>query len=412
VSDLLITVGRLLRGPAGELTHNAAVLVRDGMIAAAGPRADVTPPEGVPHLDFPDSTLLPGLVNGHAHLAMDGGTDPVTHLVAATPADLADGMALHARQLLDCGVTTVRDLGDREGMSVAARDAVDAGETPGPRIIPAITPLTPPGGHCHFFGGEVAGEAGIRALVRRNAERGAGVVKVMASGGHITPGAAPMWASQFTEGELAAAVAEAGAHGLPVAAHAHGVESIERCVAAGVRTIEHCTWLTGPDQPEWRDGAALAARMAAAGIAACCTVGPDDWRRMTDDVGEEAAKEVYGRIPWLHEQGVTLLPGTDGGVVNARWDDFAGALELYEWLGIPAATVLELTTSSAADVLGLGAVTGRVEPGLAADLLVVDGEPDARLSALRAVRLVVARGRVRDPAVPEDGSAVLARFTS
>ncbi len=392
---LLITARRLLRGPAGDVVPDAAVLVRDGLIAAAGPRAEV-PADGAWRLDFPAATVLPGLVDGHAHLAMDGSSDPVAGLLAGDTEQLAAGMARHARQLLDCGVTTVRDLGDRAGLAAVLRDEIASGARPGPRILPAIAPLTPPRGHCWFFGGEVDGIAEMRAMVRRNAEAGAEVIKVMASGGHITPGAAGMWESQFTTGELAAIVAEAGELGLPVAAHAHGVESIERAVEAGVATIEHCTWLAGENRPDWR--ADIAARMAERGIAACCTVGSGDWREMAREVGEEAAKVVYGRLAWMDGLGVTLVPGTDGGVTNARFDDFAGALELYEWLGFPPARVLELATTSAATAIGLGGETGRVEPGLAADLLVVDGEPDARLAALRAVRLVVARGRPHHPA--------------
>lgn len=92
-------------------------------------------------------------------------------------------MAGHARQLLDCGVTTARDLGDRGGLSVQLRDAIAAGEIPGPRILAATAPLTPPGGHCWFLGGEVDGPAQIRQLVQRNAAAGADVIKVMASEG-------------------------------------------------------------------------------------------------------------------------------------------------------------------------------------------------------------------------------------
>jgi len=413
---LLITAGRLLRGPAGDLVTGGAVLVAGGAIVAEGPRAEVAAEAAhdVPTLDFPTATMLPGLVNGHAHLAMDGGADPVASLLGSSPERLADDMARHAGQLLDCGVTTVRDLGDRGGLSVGLRDAIASGALPGPRVLAAIAPLTPPRGHCWFFGGEVADEARMRAMVRRNAAAGADVIKVMASGGHITPGAPRMWESQFTAGELAAIVAEADEFGLPVAAHAHGVESIERAISAGVSTIEHCTLLAGENRTELRPG--LAEGMAGRGISACCTVGCDDWRREIAERGEEGARALYSRLTWLDRHGVTLVPGTDGGVHNARFDDFAGALELYEWLGFPAPRVIEMATVRAAAALGVDDVTGRIAPGLAADLLVVDGEPDHTLAALRAIRLVVAAGRVHRPgAVPgqeKSGSAILARFTS
>jgi imidazolonepropionase-like amidohydrolase len=297
-------------------------------------------------------------------------------------------------------------------VSVRVRDAIAAGSLPGPRVLAAVAPLTPPRGHCWFFGGEVADAEEMRAMVRRNAAAGADVIKVMASGGHITPGAARMWESQFSADELASIVAGASELGLPVAAHAHGVESIERAISAGVNTIEHCTLLAGENRPEHRPD--LAEGMAQRGIAACCTVGSDDWRREIAQRGEHAARDLYSRLTWLDQRGVTLVPGTDGGVHNARFDDFAGALELYEWLGFPAARVIELATVSAAAALGIGAVTGRIAAGLAADLLVVDGEPDTGLAALRAVRLVVAAGRTHQPGAAHEksGSAILARFTS
>jgi imidazolonepropionase-like amidohydrolase len=412
----MITAGRLLRGPAGDVVTGGAVLVVRGVIAAAGPRAEVAAAAGpeVRTLDFPASTILPGLVNGHAHLTMDGGADPVASLMSADRTQLADRTARHAAQLLDCGVTTVRDLGDRDGLSVLLRDAIASGALPGPRVLAAVAPLTPPRGHCWFFGGEVADEPAMLAMVRQNAERGADVVKVMASGGHITPGSARMWESQFTAGELAAIVAEARALGLPVAAHAHGVESAERAISAGVSTIEHCTMLTAENRAELPP--AVAEAMAERGIAACCTVGSDDWRREIATRGEHGARALYSRLPWLDRHGVTLVPGTDGGVHNARFDDFAGALELYEWLGFPAAQVVEMATVRAAAALDIDDVTGSITPGLAADLLVVDGKPDHTLAALRAVRLVVAAGRVHRPgsaaAQEKSGSAILARFTS
>ncbi|RSD10766.1 amidohydrolase family protein [Amycolatopsis eburnea] len=389
---LLIEVGRLLRGPLGECVPDAAVLVVAGKIAAAGPRESVVAPESARRLAFPGATLVPGLIDGHLHLSMDGGSDPVGALLAADPDAVAAGMAERAARLVASGVTTVRDLGDRPPRITGLRREIDAGTRPGPRILAALAPLTPPGGHCWFFGGEVTGEAAMRELVRANAEAGADVIKVMASGGSLTPGGAAMWESQFTQAEVKAVVAEAHALGLPVAAHAHGTESIEFAVDAGVDTIEHCYWLAGDAQ--WHRRADIARRMAVAGIAACCTAGPRDWLVQRETLGEAAARPLFDRIAWLDELGVPILPGSDGGVRNAVFGEYAGLLGMYEWLGFSPERVLELATSSAADILGLSSVTGRVLPGLDADLLVVDGDPRTSTSVLADVRLVVARGRV------------------
>lgn len=390
---VLITVGQLLRGPVGERITDAAVLVRDGTIVAAGPRARVLAqaPHTVSRFAFPNSTMLPGLIDGHLHLVMDGGQDPVGTLLRSDPDTVAAGMAERARQLLSCGVTTVRDLGDRPPGAVWLRDAVTAGRLPGPRILAAGTPLTTPGGHCWFFGGEVGDERAMREMVRRNASAGADLIKVMAGGGHLTPGGARMWESQFSAAQLGVIVAEAHGLGLPVAAHAHGVEAIEFAVAAGVDTIEHCTWLVGDDR--WDRRERVAAAMAERGIAACCTAGSTDWLVQRESLGEPAARLLFDRIHWLDQLGVRVVPGTDGGVRNAVFDDFAGLLEMYEWLGFSPERVIELATTDAATALGIDAITGRIEAGRSADLLVVDGDPRAGVAALRTVRLVVANGR-------------------
>ncbi|GAA2657194.1 amidohydrolase family protein [Streptomyces lunalinharesii] len=391
---MLITVGELLHGPVGERTTDAAVLVRDGKIAAVGPREAIVAraPASVARWDFPGGTLLPGLIDGHVHLSFDASAEPFTALLASevpTPG-LLSAMAGRAGQLLDCGVTTVRDLGDRGAAAIRLREAITAGRVRGPRILAAGSPLTPPGGHCWFLGGEVADEAQLRALVRRNAEAGADVIKVMASGGHITEGGAAMWESQFTTEQLAMVVDEAHRFGLPVAAHAHSAAAVASAVEAGVSTVEHCLWMDGPDGVDRRT--AVARSMAARGIAVCGSLCGYDWRTKLARDGEAATRAFYDRLSWLDELGVALITGTDAGIPQAVFDDYVSMLELYAWLGFPAERVIELATVSTARALGLSGTTGRVAPGLDADLVVVDGDPRLDLSVLRAVRLVVARG--------------------
>jgi imidazolonepropionase-like amidohydrolase len=334
------------------------------------------------------------LIDGHVHLAFDASPDPVGAL-RRSDLDLLLGMTGRALQALDSGVTTVRDLGDRHGLALRLGQAIESGTLPGPRILAAGTPLTSPGGHCGFLGGEVEGEEAIRDLVRRNAEAGAAVIKVMVTGGGLTKEGPPIWASQFGVAELTAAVDEARTVGLPVAAHAHGTDGIATAVAAGVNTIEHCTWMGADGGFEVRKD--LVAEMAAKGIRVCPAASPN-WRAFAERFGTDRAKAMFDRYRWLHDQGVRLLAGTDAGVPFAEFNNPVGSLEFFEYLGFSRDQVIELATVSTAEALGIADRTGRITAGYRADLLVVDGDPLTDLGALRRVRLVVADGRGRYPA--------------
>jgi len=385
--DTLITAGRVLPRPS-EPVHDGAVLVRDGVIVAAGPRADVVAqaaPDAVRH-DFPTGTALAGLFNVHVHLAFDASREMLARFSESD--DLLDGARSRLTAMLRSGVTTVRDLGDRGHLGAAVRRSFEG--SPAPRLLVSGPPITVPGGHCHFFGGETASDSEIRALIDANAAAGADVIKVMASGGQITEGGADMWESQFDARQLSLIVTHAASCGLPVAAHAHGADAIEAAVEAGVSTVEHCSFLTGPRSFDRR--AEVAKRMAADGISACST-SSRNWRTIVEKLGDDVAQAMYGRLPWLEEHGVRLLSGTDAGLPGSVFDDPVGALELYEWLGFPRRRILEIATEDSAAGLGLASVTGRLEPGLAADVLVVEGDPLASLAALRNPLLVLAQGR-------------------
>jgi imidazolonepropionase-like amidohydrolase len=394
--ELLITAGQLLTGPRGERVEDGAVLLRGERIVGAGKRPDVEPlaSTAAERLDCPGSTVLPGLIDCHVHLAFDGRPDPAATLAGLDDDSLLRDMATRARQLLDCGVTTVRDLGDRRGLVLRLRDAIAAGHRPGPRILAAGAPLTVPGGHCWFLGGEVEGESALREMVRDHAERGADLIKVMATGGHLTPSGPSMMESQFTAAELRTIVTEAHGLGLPVAAHAHGTAGITDAVGAGVDTVEHCTWLgpNGFDVPP-----ATVAALVAGGIHVCPAISRN-WRDFDQRFGAEIASALLTRVRWLDEQGVRLVAGTDAGIPGATVEDYVDALHVFRHVGFARDRIVEMATADAAEALGLAGTTGRLGPGLRADVLVVDGDPLTDLDALRRVRLVLAGGRAHTPA--------------
>lgn len=386
---MLITAGRILSGDT-DVT-DGAVLVQDGIITAVGPRAEVEAEadSGEPRQDFPDSTLLPGLIDAHVHLVFDAGADPVATMQEASDEDLLEGMRKRADQLLATGVTTARDLGDRGGLALRLAQEIAAGTATGPRIIGAGAPVTPPGGHCWFLGGEVSTADEARALVRRNVADGAKVVKVMAGGGGLTKGGAPSWKSQFGAEEIAVVVEEAHQAGLKVAAHAHGTDAITDAVAAGVDTIEHCTWMT-EDGFDLRED--VLAQIVEKGIYVCPAVSPH-WRMLPRFFGEEKAAAMFALVQRMAESGARLIAGTDAGVQRAGFDGIVGALGFYEHLGVSRDRILAMATTEAAAALGVGDQTGRIAPSYGADLLLVDGNPLEDLSALNAVRAVFTNGR-------------------
>nr|WP_239029146.1 amidohydrolase family protein [Pseudonocardia acidicola] len=391
---MIVTAGRVLAAPDGAPLHDGAVLVAtDGTISAIGTQAEVVQlaSPDVDRWDFPDKTVLPGLVNCHIHLAFDASADPAATLRNTDDVALLAAMTERAGQLLDAGITTARDLGDRGGLAAQLRNAIGAGTAAGPRILTAGAPLTVVGGHCWFLGGEVTGDASIRAAVADHAAYGVDVIKVMVSGGHMTPGGAAMWEPQFDARQLEVVVDAAREVGLPVAAHAHGTDSIIACVEAGVDTIEHCTWLVGhPAEGRYGTPDHVAEMIAAAGIYVC-PARSSNWETF------KRLDSLLDRLAWMDRHGLKVVAGTDAGVTGSFFDDFARSLGLYARAGWSPARVLAMATTEAAAAIGLADSIGQLKPGFSADLIAVDGDPLADLDALGRVRFVLARGRVHLP---------------
>jgi imidazolonepropionase-like amidohydrolase len=374
------------------LDGGALVLVEDGVIAGVEP-AGAAAPEGCPVTDVPGGTLLPGLVDTHVHLCGDGGPRALDQIPELDPAELDAVVTAAEQATLRAGVTTVRDLGDHHWtvLERAGRDGVR------PTVVAAGPPITSPRGHCWSMGGETVGVEALRRAVRERAERGAGVVKVMASGGVLTPGT-DVTACQFTLEELRALVDEAHRLGLPVTAHAHGLPAVERSLAAGVDGIEHCSCLTatGPRLP-----AELGAALSATGTCVCPTVGfvpgidpPPHVRARMQAVGATVEQHLP-HVAELYRAGVTLLAGTDAGVGPPKpHGQVAQAVaDLVDRCAVPLAEALTAATARAARACGLGSSTGRLAAGYDADLLLVDGDVTIDVTALQRPRAVVSRGR-------------------
>jgi imidazolonepropionase-like amidohydrolase len=374
-----------LRLAGGSVWDGLSDGVRSGDVSVAGSFI-AEPDREAKEIDVRGCTVMPGLIEGHAHLCFNAQPDWRAVYDGDSPASMLLRMAGNAQRMLRAGITTVRDLGAPTGLAVELRDAIAAGHIAGPSLLVSGAPVTTTGGHCYFMGGEADGVDGMRRAVRERAKAGVDWIKVMATGGNMTP-RTNTFAPQYTVEELQAGIADAHRLGLRLTAHAHGIEGVRVAVSAGVDMIEHCSYTTPGGIV--RDDT-LIGEIVAKGIIVSPTVSVG-YRRWSDD-GRKAARADVMRT--MLEAGCRVLMSTDCGIPGVPHEALGEALDvLHEMTGRPPVELLRLVTSRSAELLGLED-RGRIEPGMRADLLVVEGDPTADLGALVRVRHVIAAGRL------------------
>jgi imidazolonepropionase-like amidohydrolase len=385
----------------------ATVLVDDAGIVGVEPLR-YEPPSDCDLVDYGDATVLPGLIDTHVHLVGDSRVMALERLAEYSPEEIDAVVIESLRRQLAAGVTTVRDLGDWHFNVVERRDAQRQVDDALPWIVASGPPITTPGGHCGYLGGEVSGADEIVAAVRERVERRVDVVKVMASGGMATTGS-DVFVPQFLIEELRLLVEQAHAAGLPVTAHAHSAAAVDQGVAAGVEGIEHASSRATEEQ--------LGA-LAASGIAVCPTLGGFNtkslaallavaprFQQIFADAGLTPESYLEIRMSALRRMttfGVRLISGDDAGIgpdkAHGRYAE--AVIELEQVTDTMPALVA--ASSDAAAAIGLGRSKGRLRRGYDADLLVVGGDLAADLTALRDVRQVVLRGV---PVSPRSGQS-------
>lgn len=393
-----IKAGRVLDVRTGQIVNNAFILVEGERITAVG--ANVTVPAGAEVIDLKNMTVLPGLIDCHTHLTFDPGGFGYSGLGISTPREALKG-AKNARLTLDAGFTTVRNVGARGYTDIALRDAIDAGEVPGPRIVASGPSLGITGGHCddnllpfefhHKSDGVADGVEGVMAKTREVIKYGANVIKICSTGGVLSLGDDPK-ASQYTLEEMKTIVTEAHRLGRKVAAHAHGGDGIKLAVLAGVDSIEHGSYI---------DDEAVKL-MKERGTYLVPTLYLGDWFLANyEKLGlppsiVAKAKEV---MPIMRtnfaralSQGVPVAFGTDSAVYphGLNGHEFA----VYVKLGMPPIQAIQTATVHASKLLGLEDRIGAIESGKFADLIAVEGDPTKDVTELERVKFVMKGGQV------------------
>ncbi len=394
---VVVHAGHLLDVKTGKTLANQTIVIQGDKIVSVG--SDSAAPAGAQVIDLPNATVLPGLIDAHTHITFTTNFG-YSRLGISIPREALNG-ARNARVTLDAGFTTIRNVGADGFTDVALRDAINAGDVPGPRMLVSGPPLSITGGHCDDnmlpFEWHVQNEGvadGVEAVQHKTREiikYGADLIKICATGGVLSHGDNPQ-ASQFTLEEMKAIVADAHRLGRKVAAHAHGAEGIRWASEAGVDSIEHGSYI---------DDAAIAT-MKKNGTYLVPTLYLMDWFfENAEKIGTPAELIAKGHevmpaarknVARAFAAGVKVGFGTDAAVyphgLNAH--EFAVMVKL----GLTPLQAIQSATVNDADLLGWSDKVGTIEAGKWADLVAVDGDPLADVTTLERVKFVMKGGEV------------------
>jgi len=381
MNSVIIRSTRVIDG-TGRTIERATVVIRGSRIVAVGPDRDLSIPDRATKIDGRGLSVLPGLIDCHVHLCLGAEPDVVDAITKETSALILLKSSRAARQTLESGFTTVRDVGSRDHSIFTLQEAIGRGLVPGPRIVAAGLAICMVGGHARFIGQEVEGVQQVRAVVRAQIAAGASVIKVIASGGVLTPGTSPDQA-QMTEEELQAAVEEAQRAGRKVAAHAHGSSGMKNAVRAGVHSIEHATLMDEEAAAMMKQqGVFMVPTLSALATTAACRPGcgvPENALDKAKAMTKRHAVSFKNAV----RDGIPIAMGTDAGTPFNFHGENAQELERMVSFGMSPMQAILASTSAAARLIGIQDQVGTVEKGKLADLLLFEGNPLRRIDLLR-----------------------------
>ena len=382
--------GKLIDGLADRPVEDGMLIFEGSKILYAGPFCPEAAAKypGVQALDVRDKTIMPGLIDAHVHLTMYGKPSSVMDFLMDSATYTALKAADCAKKLLYAGFTTVRSMGDKASADYAVKRAINEGMIQGPRLLTSGKAISITGGHGDFVPGAVEldsigetcdGVDQVRRAARDRLKNGADNIKLMATGGGNSPG--PGTVSQLTEEEMRVAVEEAANRNALTAAHAIGADGIKRALRAGVRTIEHASFLDD-------EGIELLLKGDHYLVPTLCAFrtikyGPEGG--VPDYVLEKIhyfATAHYAGLEKAYKAGVKIVCGTDTGTPFNCHGDGAEELEMYTKLCMTPMEAIKTATSMAAQALRQPDI-GVLAAGKTADLLVVDGDVLANIALLQ-----------------------------
>lgn len=376
-----------------------SVIVEDDVIASVSEAPEERISE---EIDASDLYLCPGLIDCHVHFFWDCGNAPRVTYLEATDETRIEWAKTNARVAIEAGITTMRDLAAPAPLMFEFQRQVENGTVLGPHIISCGYALMRPKGHCHWMGGgEVTTVEEVRRLIEWHLEQGAGFVKLMASGGGLTPGTVPHEADLPLE-LMREAAEVAHANGVQVTAHCHATESIQRAVEAGLDMIEHANFVEPPGRYRYDEEITLHIRdsgiiVSPTVFSAIQTVKRFQMAGKTHNSGDVAAVErLEGRLVntgHFHRLGLKIIGGTDCGATDTPFDSLIDEVIAYTEAGLSTAEALRTVTSDGAKFMNIPEL-GEVKKGYRADLTLLRANPLDDLSHLCKPVKVFKSGRL------------------
>ncbi len=406
----IIKCKTLIDGTGNKPLHDIALIINGDSISeicSLNELSTLAQNESAEIIDASAHFVMPGLIDSHVHLAFSAANDPAGDLNQDTEEHLMIRQIRNAQTALRAGITMVRDCGSRGMSLLALRDAVNTGFIQASRIFASGIPITSTGGHCHFLYGETDSEEEIVKMVRRLSRDGSDFIKVMLSGGNMTPGSSPN-ITQYTLKEIITLVEHSHELGKTVAAHVLNKKSIQIAVQAGIDTLEHCAFLSANGTPDFDPESIDTAIKKGLYISPAINYGtvkgyvPGHKEELSDPkiqnkvrFWHELTETRFSTTKIMVQMGAKIIAGTDAGTKLTKFEDYWKILKvLNQRCGMNTMQVIESATRIPAEAMGIRDHFGTLEKGKKADLLILRKDPLQDLKNLTEIERIMLDGNL------------------